>query len=186
MESFQVSRKFFSVADYHKMAHAGIFSPAERTELIKGEVVAMSPIGSHHAACVDRLNHIFTRALSDQVIVRVQNPVILDNHSEIEPDIALVDFQPDFYEKKHPGPTAVRLLVEVADTTLNYDRKIKLPLYAASGILETWLIDLNNGNVEIYLSPTASGYETIRIFRKGKTIVSTQFPGLDLSVNAII
>ncbi len=186
MESIQASRKCFSVTDYHKMNRAGIFAPNERTELIQGEVVTMSPIGSHHAACVDRLNRIFVKVFPDQVIVRVQNPVRIDDWTELEPDIAVVNFQSDFYKNSHPEPPDVHLIIEVADTTLHYDRKVKLPIYAACGIAEVWLADLTNSNIEIYSSPSESGYETIRIFRKNKPIESSAFPDLHICVDDIV
>ena len=120
------------------MIDSGILTPDDRVELIQGEIVQMSPIGRRHAAGVNRLVRIFTRLLGERIIVSSQNPVELNNNSEPQPDLALLLPRPDFYESGHPQPKDILLLVEVADTTANYDREVKIPLYAKDSIIEVF------------------------------------------------
>ena len=126
-------RHRLTVAEYHRMAETGIFSPDARVELIEGEVIDMPPIGSLHAGTVDYIANALRLAYGGQVIVRTQNPIRLSQHSEPQPDIALLRPRPDFYRNAHPTPVDVFLTIEVADTTLAYDTQIKLPLYARHG-----------------------------------------------------
>src|SRR5438552_19028815 len=112
------------------MGHAGGFSEDDRVELIEGEVVEMSPIGSTHQGCVDELSSLITEKLGGAVIVRVQGPIHIDEYSEPQPDITLLKPRPDFYRRSHPTPSDVLLVIEVADTSIEYDRSVKLPLYA--------------------------------------------------------
>jgi Uma2 family endonuclease len=137
-----VTTRRFSVDEYHRMAEAGVLQPTERVELIEGKIVQMAAIGSRHAECVDRLNRILVQGIEDRGTVRVQNPVRLSDHSEPEPDIALVRPRPEGYADRHPGPDDALLIVEVADTTLTLDREVKMPLYARAGIPECWTVDL--------------------------------------------
>lgn len=142
-----------SVRDYHRMAEAGIFGADDRVELIDGEVVDMAPTGSKHASVVTRLNRMLTLAIGTHAIVKVQDPLHLDARSEPEPDLMLLQPRDDFYAAAHPEATDVLLLVEVGDTTVRFDREIKLPLYARHGITEVWLIDLETRQIEICRSP---------------------------------
>src|SRR5665811_1663638 len=120
----------------------------------------MAPIGSRHAACVKRLLVLFQAVLGKQVMLSVQDPILLGVHSEPQPDIALLRARSDFYESRHPGPDDVLLVVEVADSSVGYDREVKVPLYAASGIPEVWVVDLEARTVETYRSPGSAGYLT--------------------------
>jgi len=148
----------YTTADYHRMAEAGIIAPDVRVELIQGEIIDMTPIGSGHAGLVKHLNKIFIQTVGDAVVVGVQDPVVLDDFSEPEPDLALLRFREDFYTKSHPRPEDVLLTVEVADTTLQYDREIKLPLYAHAGIPEVWLVDVAAKRVTVYSLPEEGSY----------------------------
>lgn len=159
----QLSRRLFTAEEYHRMDHAGIFSEDDRVELLEGEIVEMTPIGSRHAACVARLTALFSR-VQQKCIVWVQNPIRIEEHSEPQPDLALLKPRPDFYAQEHPGPHDVLLLVEVAETSADYDRTTKIPLYARAGITEVWLVDIQKGIVEVYLKPTSEGFrENLRI-----------------------
>jgi len=168
------------------MAEAGILTEDDRVELIEGEIVKMTPVGSRHAACVDRLTRLFSASIHGQAIVRVQNPIRLSERSEPQPDLALLRFRPDFYASSHPGPEDVLLVVEVAETSVNLDREIKLPLYARSGIVEAWLVDLAGQQLEVCLRPTARGYEEVQRVRRGARVRSQAFPDLDLGVDEIL
>jgi len=182
-----IRRKMFTTDEYHRMREAGILGEDEHLELIRGEIIFMAAaIGSYHAACVDKLNRIFARNLPESIIIRVQNPVRIREHSEPEPDIALLKPRQDFYAEAHPGPEDVLLIVEVSDSSLEYDRETKLPLYAKAGIGEAWIVNLKDGCVEVYTKPSEQGYDVLRKFRKGMTVVSDSFPDVHVSVDEII
>jgi Uma2 family endonuclease len=162
MESFICHRHRLTVDEYYRMAEVGIFSPEARVELIEGEVIDMPPIGSPHAGTVIYLATRLTYAIGDRAIVSTQNPIFLDEHSEPQPDIALLRPRSDFYRNAHPTVADVLLVVEVADSTLAYDTQIKLPLYARHHIPEVWLVDLVNQRLSVHRSPLASGFQDVR------------------------
>lgn len=182
----QLQRYLFTVEEYHRMGEAGIFRENDRVELIEGEIVEMTPIGSRHAACVDRVAQLFFERAARRAIVRVQNPIRLGKHSEPQPDLVLLRPRPDFYAQGHPGPEDVLLLVEVAETSAEYDRTIKLPLYARSGIPEVWLVDLAAAAVEVHRRPTPEGYQEVQRVRRGERVSSQAFPDLDLAVDEVL
>ena len=181
-----LTRYRFTRRDYHRMAEAGILDEDARVELIDGEILDMSPIGRKHAACVGRLTHLFGRGLADAAIVWVQNPIQLGEHAEPQPDLALLQPRADFYAAGLPTSAAVLLVVEVADTSADYDRRVKAPLYARSGIPELWLVDLDQDHVTVYGDPTASGYAAARVRRRGEAVGPAAFPDLVLSVDEIL
>jgi len=182
----QLSRRLFTVAEYHRMGEAGILAEDDRVELIEGEIVEMTPIGSRHAACVDRLNRLFSRHAGEGVIVRVQSPIRLGEHSEPQPDLALLHSRPDFYAGAHPGPQDVLLVVEVAETPAAYDRAVKVPLYARSGVPEVWLVDLAGARVEVYRRPAPQGYQEVQAVRRGEALAPLTLPELGLAVDDVL
>lgn len=149
-----------SAADFHKMAEVGILGEDRRVELIDGEIVDMAPIGSKHAFVVSRLAQFFTLAARDQYLVSVQNPLRLDNQSEPQPDIALL--KPGNYMDNLPGAADVLLIVEVAHSSGNYDRGVKLDLYARHNIPEVWLLDLMGGELLVCRKPADGQYRTLQ------------------------
>ncbi|MCA1567564.1 MAG: Uma2 family endonuclease [Acidobacteria bacterium] len=183
--SVQIERRTFSVDDYYRMVEVGLLAEGERVELIEGQVIKMSPIGSRHAACVTRLNMLFTRSVGRQAIVSVQNPVRLDEYNEPEPDVAVLGARADFYAAAHPTPPDVLLLVEVADTSVEYDRQVKVPLYARAGIAEVWLVDLTSDAVEIYAQPGEGAYLTTRRAARGESVASG-LAGLSVLVDEVL
>ena len=156
-----IPRHRFTVEDYQRLGERSIFREEARVELVEGEIIDMTPIGSKHAAAVRRLDQILARAVDERGIVSVQSPVVLGEYSEPEPDIAVLRPRQDFYASAHPGPTDVLLIVEVGDTSVRYDREIKIPLYARHGIPEVWLLDLEGGSLTICSVPSESGYERV-------------------------
>lgn len=182
----QVARRAFTVDEYHRMADAGILTEDDRVELIDGQVVRMSPIKSRHASCVDRLTALFTRRLRDRAIVRVQNPIILGRHSEPQPDVVILRPRPDYYATRHPGPADVLLLIEVGDATREYDREIKLPLYARAGISEVWLVDLRDEVLSAYRGPALKSYRNRIDFGRGSRLPAIAFPRVAIRVNDIL
>ena len=168
------------------MVDAGILSEDDRVELIEGEIVEMTPIGDAHAACVDGLGELFVERLRSVAITRVQGPVRLGLRSEPQPDIALLRRRADRYRTGGPGPENVFLLVEVADTTLAEDRQVKIPLYAAAGIAEAWIVDLKAGRLEVYRRPSALGYRDHIQMRRGDVVTIEAFPDIAFTVDEIL
>ncbi|HEY7649320.1 MAG TPA: Uma2 family endonuclease [Methylomirabilota bacterium] len=176
----------FTVDDYHRMAEVGILSEDDRVELLDGEIVEMTPIGSDHAGHVKRLIALFTSRLGARAVMSVHDPVGLSKHSEPQPDVALLRPREDFYARSHPRPEDVLLLIEVADTSVETDRHIKVPLYARAGLREVWLIDLGAERVEVYREPTAASYQQIRALARGQRIGPLAFPDLTLGVDDLL
>ena len=184
--SLQLIKRKLTVEEYHKLPEYGILKESERVELLRGEIVKMSPIGRFHAACVNRLNQLFSQKLGKRAIVAVQNPVELDDYSEPQPDIALLEPRPDFYASGHPKPADILLIVEVADSTIKGDRKVKVPLYAEENITEVWLVDINEQCLEVYRDPTPTGYQTVEKFQRGQNLSISRIPGLNIEVDEIL
>jgi Uma2 family endonuclease len=181
-----VPRRHFTVDEYYCMAKAGVLREDERVELLDGEILEMSPIGSRHAACVRGLTERFVLQLAGRAIVSTQNPVRLSSGSEPEPDLALLRPRADGYAKSHPGPEDVLLIIEVSDTTLHYDRDTKLPFYAAAGIPEVWLWDLNGARVLVYREPRDGQYRRTSVIERGGVLSPEAFPDLELLVDDIL
>ena len=173
------TRYRFTVDDYEQMIERGILDENDQVELIRGEIIEKMPIGPSHCACVKRLNTLLNSVADGRWIVGVQDPVRLGD-SEPEPDISLVRPRIDFYEDANPGAADVLVLIEVADTTLDFDRDVKLPLYAEAGIAEYWIVNLIDSCVEVHRGPSADGtYADSQTMAKGGTV---SFQGLGLSV----
>ncbi len=167
------------------MAEAGILGPEDRVELIHGQIVRMSPIKSPHSGCLIRLDKLFNRLLEDAALVSIQNPLRIGRHSEPEPDLALLKPDPGFYAEQHPVPQDVYLLIEVADTSLAYDRKVKLPLYAEAGIPCLWIVNLPERSVEVYSEPEGKAYKTKQVFVSGDAVVVQPF-SVAVEINQIL
>jgi Uma2 family endonuclease len=184
--SVQIDRRVFSVDDYYRMAEVGLLREDERVELIEGSIVKMSPVSSRHAACVSRLNALFNKYAGERVIISVHNPVRLDEFSEPQPDVALLKPRADFYAGAHPAAVDVLLIAEVSDTTIGYDRQVKVPLYARAGVPEVWVIDLENETVETYAQPRDGAYELNACAARGERIGGEMFAGEEITAEAII
>lgn len=182
----ELQRYRFTADEYERMGEAGILSEDDRVELIDGEVVQMAPIGIRHAACVDRLTMLLSRAAPEGVIVRVQNPVRVGEHSEPQPDIALLKPRIDSYTEGHPTSGDILLLVEVADTTLLEDRRVKMPLYGRSGLSEVWLVNLPEDKIEVYSNPLNGVYQRVELAGRGQSLAVPGLPNVSLSVQSIL
>jgi len=181
-----VARRVLTVAEYHRMAEAGILTERDRVELIEGELIAMSPIGSEHSGTVNALNRTLVRAVGDRAIVAVQNPVQLDDLSEPEPDFALLKPRDDDYRRATPRPHEVLLIIEVADTSLAYDRAVKRSLYARHGIPEFWIVNLAAKQVEVCRSPTGEQYASVSHFGREAVLEPQLLPGATIPVSALL
>lgn len=181
-----VVRRPLTVAEYHRMGEAGILGPDDRVELIEGELVAMAPIGSDHAGTSNGLTRALVRLVGDRGVVAVGNPVQLDDHSEPQPDFSVLRPRPDDYRRATPRPADVLLIVEVSNSSLRYDRAVKLPLYARHGIAELWVVNLAAREVEVYRSPIGEGYESLARVGRDGVLEPELLPGAAIPVAALL
>ncbi len=172
-ESEQIRKRPFSADEYHKLVRAGVLGEDDRVELIEGEIVEMAAVGSRHAACVKRLNALLGQNLAEDAIVSVQDPIRLSDNSEPEPDLALLKPRDDFYAGEHPAPEDVLLVIEVSETSVEYDSEVKLPLYARAGIPEAWLVNLPEQRIEVHSSPVDGEYRQSTRYRSGDSLISS-------------
>lgn len=179
--SVQARKRLFSADEYERLAEVGILGESDRVELIEGEITELAAIGSRHAACVKRLNSLLRQGLEEGSIVSVQDPIRLSDLTEPEPDIALLKPREDFYAGGHPAPEDVLLVVEVSETSVEYDNDVKLPLYASAGIPETWLVNLPAERVEVYSRPVDGEYREITRSRHEERISSRTVSGISAS-----
>ena len=176
-------RRLLTVHEYHRMGEVGILHEDDRVELIEGMLIQMAAIGTRHFNCVNALNRLMVLGAGDETIVSVQNPVRLSEYGEPQPDLALL--RPRDYRESLPGPADVLLLIEVSDTTLRYDREVKLPLYAGAGIREAWIVNLPGETVERHTEPSTDGYDLIQRVRRGDMLHPEALPALAVPVDAV-
>jgi len=177
-------RRLLTVDEYHRMGEAGILTEDDRVELIEGELVEMAPIGSEHVAATNALTHLLVLAVGDRGIVSVQNPVRLTRRSEPQPDFAVLKPRDD-YRRTLPRPEDTMLAVEVANTSLDYERTVKLALYARSLIPEVWIINLAAGEVEVYQSPVGDNYTSVARAGHSDILTIEALPGALIPVAKI-
>ena len=173
------TQRRFTVDEYHRMGKAGVFSENDRVELLDGQIYAMSPIGSEHAACVRRLDRLFQRKVGSRVIVSTRNPIRLNEASEPEPDLALLSPRDDDYAARHPHPDDVLLVVEVADASAAFDQDVKRPLYARAEIPELWIVDLASDRIEVHRAPRDDEYTEKQPVERGQSIPVQALSALD-------
>ena len=176
----------FSVADYYRLAGSGVLPPGARVELLDGRLIDMSPIGPFHGGLVNRLGRLFHLQAQGRWVVSVQNPVRIDDYSEPEPDVMLLRPAADDFTSRHPQPADVFLLIEVADTTLDYDRAEKLPAYGRAGIPEVWIVNLTDLVVEVYRDPHFTGYGSKTALRPGDFAKPQAFPDVAVDVGELL
>jgi Uma2 family endonuclease len=172
----ELVRRRFTVDEYQRMAEAGILNRGDRVELIRGEIVHMTAVGHDHASILSRLMHLLFERLHRRAVLWPQNPLVILPDSEPEPDIIMLAWRDDFYRHALPRPEDVALLIEVADTSLRYDRHIKGPLYAEAGVRDYWIVDVVGDAIEVYRDPDAGRFRhTQRVGRSG-TLTPLAFP----------
>jgi len=182
----EIAKRLFTVDEYHRMGETGILTQDDRVELIEGEVIEMSPISSRHAACVDRLTAALSRPIGARAILRVQSPIAVGDRAEPQPDLALLHPRPDFYAQQHPGAAEVLLAIEVSDSSVEYDRSVKVPLYARAGIREVWQVCLPEDVILVYWNPSEGAYRETRRVRRGERLSSQAIPDIELSADSIL
>ncbi len=183
---WQPERRLFSIDEYERMAEAGVLHEDSHVELLDGEVLCMAAIGARHSACLSRFYECVQATVSATAIVRIQMPIRLPPRSEPEPDAVLVRRREDHYEAANPGPEDVLLLVEVADSSLLFDRERKLPRYAAAGVPETWIFDIGGDRALVHRRPRGRRYTDVSIVERGGTLTPLAFPGLTLKLDDVL
>ncbi len=166
----QLEKRLLTVQEYEKMYEAGILTEDDRVELLNGELIQMSPIGPRHAGMVNRLTNIFAIALAGKAIVAPQNPVVPSDLSEPQPDLAILRPRPDYYTTAHPRPEDILLLIEVAESSVEKDRNLKLAIYAEAGIAEYWIVNLEEQVLEVYQQPEGRRYKLRRLLDAGDEV----------------
>ncbi|MGI8549621.1 MAG: Uma2 family endonuclease [Dehalococcoidia bacterium] len=181
-----ITARRFTVAEYQRMGEVGILHEDERAELIEGEIIRMAAIGSRHAGTVKRLTREFSRQPAGDFLVSVQDPILLPGDSEPEPDIVLLRPRADDYTTDHPTPQDILLVVEVADSSLGYDRRRKLPLYAAAGIPELWIFNLPRNRLERNRDPQGRRYQQRDVLGKEAVLSPLLLPDVTITVGATL
>ncbi len=179
----EVAVRRISVDEYYKMAEVGILKPDERVELIAGEIVQMSPIGIRHMNCVNRFNKRLTKLVPDEFIVSIQNPIRLSENDEPQPDIVIARRVEDDEPFR---PKDIILVIEVAETTYDYDRNVKVPRYADEGIPEVWLVNLPEEAIESFTNPINGVYTEVREYRIGEKIRPALLPSVAVDVSDML
>ena len=180
--TLEPARRRFTVTEYYAMADAGILTENDRVELLDGDIIHMTPIGDWHAASVNRFTDLLHTPLKGRVVYISQNPTRLDDVSEPQPDVMLARWRDDYYESGHPKPSDVLLLIEVSDTTVDYDRTRKLSAYARAGIPEVWIVSRPDRRIEAYTNPSEGAYTSVRNAGPTETIAPQSFPDVALDV----
>ena len=184
----EMTKRRFCVKDFYLMDKAGVFCENDRVELVDGEFVEMAPIGSYHNGSVNALNRIFARAVPEDVTVQVQGPLRVDGSTVFQPDLAILRPREDDYFESNPTPEDALLVIEVSDSTLAYDRNVKIPKYAQAGVPEVWQVNLPYGFIDRYTDPdTAAGrYRSVIRYSRGQRITPAQLRDVTFEVNDVL
>jgi Uma2 family endonuclease len=182
----EVTKKLFTVDEYYRMLDVGIFTENDRVELIEGEIIQMSPIGIKHMSCVDRANDLFTAAFRGRALVSVQNPLRLNTYNEPVPDIVVLRPREDYYESKSHTPEDTFFAVEVSDSSLRYDTKVKLPIYARTGVVEVWIENLKEGVLLVWREPAATKYNVELRLGYNDSVSPLAFPDVSFRVKDLL
>ena len=176
----------WTVKEYHKLGEIGIFNPEERLELIEGDIIKISAKGTVHAAATRRTATLLHNLLGNQAAVYNKSPITLDDNSEPEPDIAVVRIDPFDYATHHPTPSEVYLIIEVADSSLTFDREIKAKIYARSGIADYWVLNVGDRQLHVFREPTENGYQSEVILGETASISPIEFPAFNIAIQAML
>jgi Uma2 family endonuclease len=178
----EATKKLFTVKEYYKIAEAGVLSVQRRTELVEGEILEMTGMGVAHAMAISHATRLFARWFENKAEVRIQLPLPLGRFSEFEPDLCLVRVDRPAIETRHPLPSEVFLVLEIADSSLRYDRDIKLPIYAAAGVAEVWISDLLTRRLDVFREPSRSVYKSAVQLNAGDSVCAIAFPEIAVPV----
>jgi len=181
----QLQRRLFTTDEYFRMVEAGILGEDDRVELIEGEIVEMPPTGDYHSGVLSQLASLFA-PLHTQTVLRFQDPLRLNAESAPEPDLAVLKLRSDFYKGSGPRPDDVLLLIEIADSSTRYDRRVKAPLYGQASIPELWIVNIPDHSIEVYREPSDAGFRAISIVRGREQISPTLLPSIAFSVDELL
>ncbi|MBE9094996.1 Uma2 family endonuclease [Tychonema sp. LEGE 07203] len=176
----------WTVKEYQKLGKIGFFHPEERVELISGNILKMSAKGTAHTSATRRTSTLLRELLENLAAVYTQDPIALDDSSQPEPDIAVVVIDPLDYATHHPTPSEVYLIIEVADSSLAYDREIKAKIYARSGIADYWILNVNERQLHVFREPTEDGYQSEIVLGESASISPLQFPAFNIAIQQIL
>lgn len=176
----------WTVKEYHKLGEMGFFHPEERVELLSGNIIKMSAKGTLHAAATRRTASVLRDLLGNQAAVYTQDPIALDDNSEPEPDIAVVRIDPFDYATHHPTPSEVYLIIEVADSSLTFDREIKAKAYGRSGIADYWVLNVGDRQLHVFREPAENGYQSEVILAETASISPIEFPAFNIEIQAML
>ena len=179
------SRKF-TVDEYFRMVEAGILKEEEKVELIEGEILLMAPMGPPHFGGINRYTRVFRRLPIEEFDILVQAPILLEDNSAPEPDFALLKYRDDEYSQVLPGPADTLLVIEVSDSSLNYDLNVKVHIYGRAGIPETWVLNLPGDCLERFTEPGPDGYAQHITLRRGDKIRPVSLPDMELAVDDLL
>jgi len=179
-------RRPFTVDEYDRMVEVGILGKEDHVELIEGEILEMSPIGWRHAACVDRATALLVPALVGKAIVRVQGPIRLGDYTKPQPDLILLEPRKDYYAAQGAVTRNALLVIEVSDSSIRYDRGLKLSVYAMHGVSEVWIEDLTADTLLVFREPSGAEYKTNLTLQRADSISPLAFPDLRLSVSDLL
>ena len=176
----------WTVKEYHKLGEMGIFNPEERVELLSGNIIKMSAKGTAHTSATRRTASLLRDLLGNQAAIYTQDPIALDDNSEPEPDIAVVRIDPFDYATHHPTPSEVYLIIEVADSSLTFDREIKAQIYARSGIADYWVLNVGDRQLHVFREPTENGYQSEVILAETASISPIEFPAFNIAIQEML
>ena len=179
-------KKLFTVDEYYEMARVGILTESDRVELIEGEIVELFPNGSRHQAIIDEIGHLFVSAVDARARVRIHGPLRLADITEPQPDVQLLVPRDDFYVGGHPTQLDALLVVEVADTSLAYDRNYKSAVYSMRGVPELWILDVNRPRLFVMREPAELGYRVVMELEAGDAIAPLALPDLSFAVSDLL
>ena len=182
----ETSKRLFTVYEYHRMVDAGILREDDRVELIRGEVIRMSPIGPPHNAAILRANQALARIVGDRALVGIQGSIRLDEYDELQPDIYLLRPKDDFYASGHASAADIFWIIEVADSSLRYDQTVKLELYAETGVPEYWISNIRDQRIIAYSNLQERAYQTVRELKRGEIITPQLLPDCPVPVDVLL
>lgn len=181
-----IERWRFTVDEYYRMFETGVLPEDARVELINGDVLKMPPIGSHHNGAVDGFTEVLPELLGRRASIRIQGSLRVGVHGGPQPDVLVLRRRDDRYRTANPSAADVLLVVEVSESTLNHDRNVKGPMYAAAGILDYWIVNLVDRHIEVYRDPSPDGYTSIEVKQRGDSIQLLAFPDVSIAVTNIL
>ncbi len=178
--------RLWTVKEYYQMIEAGLLHPEEQVELLEGQIINMTPQGPFHAATTDYTTEYLRHTLAGKALLRCEKPIALNQYSEPEPDIAVVHLHPYRYANGHPQASEVYLLIEVADTTLEYDRNTKAKIYAKAGIEDYWVLNTKKRQLHIFREPMIDGYSQEDILVETASISPLAFPEITVEISRLL